>query len=372
MKRSLTLVPALAVASVAMPKYAGYISAVIMIAVIIFLHELGHFLAAKWMGMPVSEFALGLPFGPFIRFFTWKETAVGVRPFAPFGGYVKLAGYNPEEPDAEDPYGFLQQPFRKRMLFYSGGVLANMATAFLIFTAMGAQGGKSSPLLISEVLVGSPAAAAGVQSGDLITAIGELRFPGSKLAAFQPYIANHTGQQLQLTLDRGGQVVTTKIVPVSDQGSGKLGIRYSPTQRTFDPRQLTLKELAKAPYYGLRSTADLTWEVLRGLGQLVSRRASFKQVGGPVTILKVASQQAQEGWMGFFGFMAFISINLAVLNALPIPFLDGGHMAILVFEKLRQKELSIQIKEKILTAGFFFLATLMIMVLAMDFLRMRH
>jgi len=373
MKRSLTLVPALAVTALAMPKYAGYISAILMIAVIIFLHELGHFLAAKWMGMPVETFSLG--FGTRLVGFKWRETDVRLS-LLPLGGYVKLAGYNPEEPEAEDPHGFLQQPFGKRMLFYSGGVLANIATAFLLFTAMcvheaGAVG-QSSPLLVGSVTPGMAAAQAGVHTGDLIKSIGDLKFPGSQPDEFAPYVSARAGQVLDLTLERDGQALALKITPSNVGGSGKLGIGYSPTQRRYDPHQLKFSDFVRAPYYGALSTKEMAWQVIKGLGQLVSGRASFKQMGGPITIVKVASQQAQEGWIGFFGFMAFISINLAVLNALPLPMLDGGHMAILLFEKLRRKDLSIEMKEKILTAGFFLLASLMVMVFALDFWKMRH
>jgi regulator of sigma E protease len=119
-------------------------------------------------------------------------------------------------------------------------------------------------------------------------------------------------------------------------------------------------------------TLNLTGEVLQGFGQLVSFRASLSQVGGPIAIVKGGSEAAKSGWAGFFVFMSFISINLAVLNALPIPFLDGGHMAMLTFERLRGRDLTIQLKEKILTGGFFFLITLMAFVLALDLLRLRH
>ena len=114
-------------------RFVGIAGAAVMIGGIIFLHELGHFLAAKRMGMPVEVFSLG--FGPRLLGFRWKETDVRLSAL-PLGGYVKLAGYNPEEPDAEDPYGFLNQPYRKRMLFYAGGILSNLATAAILLYAI--------------------------------------------------------------------------------------------------------------------------------------------------------------------------------------------------------------------------------------------
>jgi regulator of sigma E protease len=112
--------------------------------------------------------------------------------------------------------------------------------------------------------------------------------------------------------------------------------------------------------------------VLQGFGRLVSFRASIREVGGPIAIVKGGSEAVKSGWAGFCVFMAFISLNLAVLNALPIPFLDGGHMAMLTFEKLRGRDLTIQLKEKILTGGFFFLITLMALVLALDLWRLKQ
>ena len=113
----------------------GFWGPVVMLGGLIFLHEGGHFLAAKYMGMPVEVFSLG--FGPRLLGFKWRETDVRLSAL-PLGGYVKLAGFNPEEPGADDPYGFLQQPYGKRMLFYSGGILANLLTTLVLFTFVGA------------------------------------------------------------------------------------------------------------------------------------------------------------------------------------------------------------------------------------------
>jgi len=376
MKRSLTLVPVLTLALFSLPKVMGMMSAILMIAGLIFFHEMGHFLAAKWMGMPVEVFSLG--FGTRLVGFKWRETDIRLS-VLPLGGYVKLAGYNPEEPDAEDPHGFLQQPFRKRMLFYSGGILANVATAFVIFTCLSVDGARvtamhaqPSALAVEAVIPDAAAAKAGLLPGDLITTIGELHFPGNSQDEFRPYVEKRAGQPLEMVIEREGRTRNLVIIPMNEGGVGKLGIQFLPSKITYDMRPFELMDLLRAPKSGAFLTADLSWQVLRGLGMLVTTRNSYKQLGGPATIVKTASHAAQNGLSSFFGFMAFISINLAVLNALPIPFLDGGHMAILCFEKLRRKDLSIQFKEKILTAGFFFLATLMALVIGLDIWKMRH
>src|SRR5512133_4185693 len=143
---------------------------ILMLGGLIFLHEGGHFLAAKGMGMPVEVFSLG--FGPRLLGFKWRETDVRLS-LLPLGGYVKLAGFNPEEPGAEDPYGFLQQSFSKRMLFYSGGILANLVTTLVLFTYVGADQAriiKAEPRtgaapVVDQVVKGQPADLAGLRPG---------------------------------------------------------------------------------------------------------------------------------------------------------------------------------------------------------------
>lgn len=122
----------------------------------------------------------------------------------------------------------------------------------------------------------------------------------------------------------------------------------------------------------LRATKNITWTVIKGYGRLVSGALDIKEMGGLIAIAKVGSEAAKAGWLAFLFTCSFISINLAVLNALPIPFLDGGHMAILTFEKLRRKDLSIQMKERIMTGGFFFIITLMGLALFLDVWKLKH
>jgi regulator of sigma E protease len=377
MKRLLYVAPAFALIALS-PKAVGILGAIVMIGGLIFLHELGHFLMAKRMGMPVKEFAWGLPFGPFITFFHWRETAVGIRPFAPLGGYVMLAGYNPEEPDSEDPHGFLQQPFGKRMLFYSGGILANVATTLVLLCFLGVDQSRAtphplpSPLAISDVAMGMPAAQAGLKPGDQILSLDQLRFPGNGVDEAKAYIESHSGQPMALRVERNGQPMELTITPVNDGGQGRIGIVFGSSRVLYERRPITLRDLGRGCLGGVLVTGDMAVQVSRGFWKLVSFRASMKEVGGPIAIAKAGSDAAKAGWERFLFLCAFISMNLAVLNALPIPFLDGGHMAILCFEKLRRKDLTVQLKERILTGGFFFLATLMALVIAMDLWRLKH
>ncbi len=376
MKRLLYVAPALALIALS-PRVVGILGAALMIGGLIFVHELGHFLMAKRMGMPVKEFAWGLPFGPFITFFKWKETSVGIRPLAPLGGYVMLAGYNPEEPDSEDPHGFLQQPFGKRMLFYSGGILANVAAALVLMCVLGVDRSRSTvipqpaPLAIGDVISGMPAAQAGLQPGDLIHAVDHLRFPGSDATETTAYIQKNPGKPLALKIERGGKMMDFTVTPTTD-GPGRIGISFGPSKVSYERRPIALKDLGRGIVGGTLLTVDMGGQVAKGFWRLISFQANLKEVGGPIAIAKAGSDAAKAGWEHFFTICAFISMNLAVLNALPFPFLDGGHMAILGFEKLRRKDLSIEVKERILTGGFFVLITLMALVIAMDLWRLKH
>lgn len=374
--RLLTFAPVAVLAAVTMSNAGGILWALLMIGVLIFLHELGHFLFAKRMGLPVEVFSLG--FGPRLIGFKWKETDVRLAAL-PLGGYVKLAGYNPEDPDADDPHGFLKQPYHRRMLFYSGGVLANLLTAFVLLSVVGVDQSRitsatpqPSPLVVIEVVPGSPADKAGLQAGDLIRQFGELRFPGATSADAVNYIQTRAGQVIPLSVEKEGKSRSLQVTPADEGGKGKVGIKFSPTDILYTRRALELKDFWRGPLIGAVDTGHLTWQVLQGFGRLVSFRANIREVGGPIAIVKGGSEAARAGWAGFCMFMAFISLNLAVLNALPIPFLDGGHMAMLTFEKVRGKDLTVQLKEKILTGGFFFLISLMAFVLALDLWRLKN
>ncbi len=374
--RMLSYTPAVAFVAASLMEKSGLLMAILMIGVLIFLHELGHFLFAKRMGLPVEVFSLG--FGPRLVGFKWRETDVRLAAL-PLGGYVKLAGYNPEEPEADDPHGFLKQPYHRRMLFYSGGILANLLTAYVLLAAIGidqsritAAVAKPSPLVVLRVEPDMPAAKAGLQPGDLIRRFGDLAFPGAKSDEAVTYIQARAGKPIPVTVEKDGKEQILQITPVDMGGKGKLGVVFSPTEVSYERRPLQPADFWKGPWIGLQDTGRLTWQVVQGFGRLVSFKASIKEIGGPIAIVKGGSDAAKSGWVNFCMFMAFISLNLAVLNALPIPFLDGGHMAMLTFEKLRGKDLTLQLKERILTGGFFFLITLMAFVLALDLWRLKR
>jgi regulator of sigma E protease len=373
MKR-LSLVVSLALISVVALKWpgVGFWGPVLMLGGLIFLHEGGHFLAAKYMGMPVEVFSLG--FGARLLGFKWRETDVRLS-ILPLGGYVKLAGFNPEEPGAEDPYGFLQQPYGKRMLFYSGGILANLATTLILFTFIGADQARVTKVqeswTVIEVVPGSAAEQGGLRVGDELRGIGDLAFPAVAWETAVAYIQAHPGQPVPFRITRDGAPLDLPLTPRLDGGKGRLGFMPAPLSTPLERRPYRPGDFLTGGRYAVSTSWRMSGQVLGFLKRLVSFQARSSEVSGPIGIIRQGSRAAKTGWDVFLFMCGAISLQLGLLNALPIPALDGGHMALLTFEKLRRRDLTIELKEKILTGGFLLLASLMALVIVMDLLKLR-
>lgn len=348
----------------------GILGAVIMLAGLVFIHELGHFLTAKFMGMPVEVFSIG--FGTRLCGFKWRETDVRLAAI-PLGGYVKLAGYNPEEPGAEDPYGFLKQPAWKRIFFYSGGIIANILACVILIYAVGI-GRDRFPIqsVRLQVQEGSAAKEGGLMTGDLLFRVDELTLSQADWSLeVVPHIRSKPGELVSLQIKRDGKQMDFNIAPRLQGDIGLLGITATPVVSTTPIRPLTLGDFIKAVPMAFQDTAVMGGMVLQGFWKLISFQSSVKELGGPIAIVQYGSEAAKAGWEAYLFMTAFISMNLAILNALPIPIFDGGHIFILLFERVRRKDMAIATKEKILTAGFYLIATLMALVIFMDLMRLK-
>lgn len=373
MKR-LPLVLSLALVSIVSLKWpsVGFWGPVLMLGGLVFLHEGGHFLAAKYMGMPVEVFSLG--FGSRLFGFKWRETDVRLS-VLPLGGYVKLAGFNPEEPGADDPYGFLQQPYGKRMLFYSGGILANLATTLILFTFVGADQARVTKVkdswTVVEVVPGSAAEQGGLKVGDELRGIGDLSFPATEWETAVAYIQAHPGQPVPFRITREGMPLEFPLTPRLDGGKGRLGFQPYPMPIPLERRAYRPGDVLVGGRYAVTTSWRMSGQVLGFLKRLISFQAKSSEVSGPIGIIRQGSHAAKTGWDVFLFMCGAISLQLGLINALPIPALDGGHMALLTFEKLRRRDLTIELKEKILTGGFLLLASLMALVIVLDLLKLR-
>jgi regulator of sigma E protease len=350
----------------------GFWGPVLMLGGLIFVHELGHFLVAKGMGMPVEVFSLG--FGPRLVGFRWRETDVRLAAL-PLGGYVKLAGFNPEEPGAEDPYGFLKQPAWKRMLFYSGGILSNLATTLVLFTLVGIGQARITKVqetwTVVELVAGGAAEQGGLKVGDELRGIGDLAFPGSVWEDAVAFIQTHPGQPIPFKLTRDGLPLELPLTPRVEGGKGRLGFMPFPMPVPLERRAFRTGDILEGGRYAVGTSWRLTGQVFGFLKRLVSFQARSAEVSGPIGIIRQGSRAAKGGWEAFLFMCGAISLQLAIINALPIPALDGGHMALLAYEKLRRKDLTIDLKERILTGGFVLLASLMALVIFLDLMKLR-
>ena len=358
----------------ALPTLAAVWPPVVMLGGLIFLHELGHFMVAKRMGMPVEVFSLG--FGPRLLGFRWRETDVRLS-LLPLGGYVKLAGFNPEEPGAEDPHGFLNQPTWKRQLFYSGGVIMNLLTAFALLWILGVDSARTAlkpgaKVLVSQVLDGYPAAATGIQAGDEVKAVDGV--PLSEARTWNEAvnrIQGSPGKAITLQFLHQGTLETATLTPRLEQGAGRIGLVAGYSESDYQKRPFQAGDLLSGAGRSLSGMAAMTRGVFGFLGQLVTFKARAQDVAGPIGIVKMSAQAAKAGWNDFLFMCAFISFQLAILNLLPIPMLDGGHMAVLAWERIRGKDLTLDFKEKLFTGGFLFLAGLMALVMFLDVMKLR-
>ncbi|MBU1149956.1 MAG: RIP metalloprotease RseP [Proteobacteria bacterium] len=346
------------------------ISVVVLLGVLIFAHELGHFLMAKWAGVGVMKFSLG--FGPRIVGRKIGETEY-LLSLIPLGGYVKLLGEAPgEELSPEDEKrAFLKQPVLKRIGIVAAGPVFNLLLAVAIFTVVNMVG---LPVLTSEIGALQPASAAmesGMKEGDMIISLDGKSV--SKWDEISEIIGRSEGKPLRVTVSRDGRpmeipviarLMKTKNIFGEEVETYKIGI--SPSPRTVIERHNPLSALGK----GLRQTWMIGKLTLISIGKMFQGVVSPKSMGGPILIAQIAIAQVKEGIIPFIVFMALLSINLAILNLLPVPVLDGGHLFFFMIELVTGREVNVRWREMAQQIGFALLILLMIFVFMLDIDRM--
>jgi membrane-associated protease RseP (regulator of RpoE activity) len=348
----------------------GVLTALAILAGLIVVHEAGHFFAATWQGIRVSGFSVG--FGPVLLERQRRGVQFALRAI-PLGGFVSFPDDDPDTAIAKDDPDLLSnRPLHQRALVIAAGVLANLALAWLVLVAQGVvvgipSGFSASPgVLVSGVQVAQAAAAAGLQPGDRILAIdgNELGGGQNAVAALVERIKTSPTQPLQIRAERGGRPLQLQLTPADVGGSGRIGAQLQPSgSEVFRRPRGPLEPIRQANH----DLAVLTGRTIDGFTALVTHFGeTASQVSGPVKIVEMGASLARQGGGSLFLFTALISINLAVLNALPLPLLDGGQFALLLLEALRGKPLPERFQLAFMQSGFVFLVGLSVVLIVKD------
>jgi regulator of sigma E protease len=346
-----------------------FLSAIVLLGVLIFVHELGHFLFAKLMKVKVLKFSLG--FGPKVVGRKYGDTEYQISA-VPLGGYVKMLGEEPGEelPEAEKPWAYNHQPVLKRFLIVFSGPIFNILFAALLFVVIFASGVPTLYPDVGEVMEDSPALRAGLMKGDRIVEIdGRLVTEWSEMTGI---IHQSAGRSLDFVVRRGGKEIALTITPekktVSDifgekREIGLIGIK--PSGDSFTRRYPVPEALSM----GVSRTVEVSVLTVVAIVKLIQRIIPAETIGGPILIVQMAGEQASQGALNFFMFMAIISINLGIINLLPIPVLDGGHVLFLAIEAVRRKPLSERTMAIAQRVGLAFILTVMAFALYNDIVR---
>jgi regulator of sigma E protease len=346
------------------------LSAIILLGIIIFIHELGHFLFAKLMGVRVLKFSLG--FGPKLIGKQHGDTEYRISAI-PLGGYVKMLGEMPGEElsDEEKRFAYTTQDVWKRFLIVFSGPLFNILFAVIIFFAVFVKG---LPVLLPEVgsvMPDTPAKKAGLMEGDRIMKIDGIVV--NQWEEMTEIIHKSPGKTINLEIKRDTGLLQIAITPekktVSDafgesKEVGLIGIK--PSGDTFLKKTPVVQALTDS----VVRTGEMCVLTVVSIIKLIQRVIPMDTVGGPILIVQMAGEQASRGALNFFVFMAIININLGVLNLLPIPILDGGHLVFLGIEAIRKKPLSEKIIAISQRIGLALLLTLMAVVIYNDVMRL--
>jgi len=422
-----------------------------VLGVLIFVHELGHFVMARRIGVRVLTFSLG--FGPKLLSFRRGDTEYCVSAI-PLGGYVKMAGESPDDARTGASDEFLSKTKWQRFQVLVMGPVMNLALAVIVMAVVLYQGAQlpafeSQPVVVGSFVEQSVAAAAGVQVGDRIVSVEGEDVPHWRALTFA--IATRTQRPTSLGINRDGKYIDLTVVPSSmdKYGTGGIGVlpwahpqisEVRPNQPAAEAglmagdvvlaaggeknvlydrllvlirgsegkplqfevrrgtelhsvtvvprmleggpkigatiRRIETRTLKPGLIEAFKLSVEQNWEwsalIVKTLGGLFTRETSVKQLMGPVAIAGLSGEAAQQdSWIPLFTLMAMISLNLGLLNLMPIPVLDGGHIAILALESISRRDFSMKVKEKMLLAGFVLLLMLMVTVIYNDLMRIQ-
>ena len=346
------------------------ISFVVLLAILIFVHEFGHFIAARIAGVGVVKFSLG--FGPKIIGKKIGETEY-VLSWIPLGGFVKLLGESADEKlsPEDEKKSFLKQPIWKRILIILAGPVCNFLLALLIFVIVFMYGVPKLTAVVGEMSKESSAMEAGMLSGDKIISID-----GKNIVYWEeikPLVGDANGKQIEVIVERESVKKVFLIQPKLSKAKNMFGEEVSTYLIGISPSGKFVID-RKNPWQASITAISKTWELSKltviAVIKMFEGVISPRTLGGPIFIAQVAGEQVREGIIPFIFFMAILSINLGVINLFPIPVLDGGHIFFYLIEMVTRREISVKVKEISQQIGFVLLLMLMIFVVMIDIERL--
>lgn len=350
-------------------------SFILVLGLLIFVHELGHFIFAKLFGVRVLKFSLG--FGPAIAGRKVGDTEYVISAF-PLGGFVKMFGENPDEqnvPPEDKKVSFAHKPVWQRFCIVLAGPLFNLFFCLFLFFMIFFFVGVPTPVdntRIGKVYEGSAAEAGGVRKGDIILQIGEKKTYNWNDVLEE--VKSSGGEEISFIVKRENDTLNLRITPVIDSVKNIFG-----------------EEIDKRYMIGVMKADDFTYEkngvvdsftsaskqtwlyialTVKGFIKIIQQVVPASELGGPILIAKIAGEQMKAGWINFINFMALLSVNLGILNLLPIPVLDGGHLVFLTIEGIRRKPMDEKAQIFAQQIGIGLLGTLMIFVFYNDIVKL--
>ena len=346
-------------------------AAAIVLGGCVLFHELGHFIVARLAGVEVTTFSVG--FGP--RLFGIKRGPTDYRlSLIPLGGYVRMLGEHPDEEldPAKKPFSFSHKPVGRRLAIVAAGPISNLILAVLIFSVILLLYGQPTLLPeVGKVLDGYPAQAAGIEDGDIITALDGRRVETWDEMA--DLIKANPGRPMRITVTREGRTQELTMVPKMGESSDLFGeainkpmIGISPSGRT----KIVELDLTSALLGGFVQTWEVTRLTAETVVRLVQARIPFSTLGGPIFIAQAAGRQAKAGLVNLFFLMGLLSVNLAILNILPVPVLDGGHLLFFGIEAVFRRPVSVKTRERAQQVGLVLILIFFSVVFYNDIIRL--
>ena len=348
----------------------------IVLSVLVIIHELGHFFAAKLQGIKVEEFGFGIP--PRIFGIRFGETLYSLN-LLPFGGFVRVFGEEEAQVEgrkltaAEKKRSFAhKKPWQKAIVLVAGVVL-NFVLGWVIVSYLFIQGvpTPTDTVHIEEIAADSPADFAGLKADDVIEAVivDSVRTDVDETQDIATLSQENAGEEITLVIRRGEDPFKTAIIPRANppEGEGSLGIVIT----NFEIKQYSLVE---APVKGLIESARMTGLIGRELGKTLFRFVTFQEqeaeIAGPVGIARLTGQAAAQGIDALLQLVGLLSLNLAVINILPFPALDGGRLVFVIYEWITKRKVNAQIEQRLNFAGFALLISLLIFVTISDIIKL--